>query len=86
MHFFLYSAGSQLFPAEPDPASKVNVSETRLKSLVTSISKSLELKMASDFETFEARFMRDLDDHITAVSSFFLCMFHLIGCYNFRIL
>lgn len=71
MFWFVFFLGSQLFPAgsKYDPADRVNISEAHLKSLVAGITKSLESKMATDLDNFEARFKRDLDDHVTSVST-----------------
>jgi hypothetical protein len=69
MNLYVWLLGSHLFPAglNNGPADKVNISEAHLKSLLSGISKSMETKMATDLATFEAKFKRDLDDHISVV-------------------
>lgn len=47
----------------------VNISDAHLKSLVAGIAQSMESRMATDLENFEARFKQDLDTRISSVST-----------------
>lgn len=44
------------------------MSESDLKTVVASITRSLELKMGADLDAFEAKFKRDMDTRISVVS------------------
>lgn len=58
--------GGHLFP-KYQPTEKVNVSESDLKTVVASITRSLELKMGADLDAFEAKFKRDMDTRISVL-------------------